>query len=252
MKKLLPVRWHPFPRPALPMACLRMILFVLSCPLWLATPGFAQDVLWGLTNDLGPEGAGTAFSVGSDGADFTVRKAFAIAPFSPLGSLVEGRDGYFYGVTQNLLNYREFSLYNSYMSGVGAVFKVSPAGAVTVLRNFSNADGMYPVDGLVEGRDGNFYGMTYMGGNGGGGTIYKISPTGAFALLHNFNYSHANGSAPLGSLVEGSDGNLYGMTSSGGSSGGGTIFRISPTGAFALLHSFDYANDGGYPSGSLV
>ena len=225
------------------MVWLRTGLLLVSCLCLVAAPGFAQDVLWGLTRYLGPQGGGTAFSVQTTGADFTVRKAFEDAPMMPFGSLVEGRDGNFYGVSQYQHGWSYYAI------TYGSVFRMSPAGEITVLKVFSYSDGAYPVGDLVEGRDGNFYGMTSMGGNNGAGTVYKISPAGAFATLKSFDY--ANGADPRGSLVQGSDGNFYGMTSGGGSSGAGTVFRISPAGAFTLLKSFGYA-DGAYPMGSLV
>ena len=244
MKQSLPTPWRVFPRAALRMAGLSNCLFLVSCLLLAAAPALAQDVLWGLTSGLGPGGAGTAFSIGSTGADFAVRKAFVNAPANPTGSLVLGRDGYFYGVTQ-----RQHS-YSMYAATSGTVYKVSPAGQLTVLKSFGYLEGAFPLDGLVEGRDGNFYGMTNAGGGSFAGTVFKISPTGAFTLLHSFNV-YSDGGFPLGRLVEGSDGDFYGMTRDGGSSNAGTVFKISPTGAFTLLKSFDYA-DGAWPAGGLV
>ncbi len=226
------------------MACLKFILFVLTCPLWVATPGFAQDVLWGTTRYLGPQGGGTVFSVASTGADFAVHKAFANPPMRPSGSLVKGRDGYLYGVSQEQhgYGYEEAETY-------GTAFKMSPTGEITVVKVFRQFDGIYPVGDLVEGRDGNFYGMTSMGGSNFVGTVFKLSPAGALTTLVSFNYG--NGADPRGSLVEGRDGNFYGMTSGGGNNGAGTIFRVSLTGTFTVLKHFGYA-DGSYPMGSLV
>jgi uncharacterized repeat protein (TIGR03803 family) len=172
-----------------------------------------------------------------------VRKAFGNAPANPVGDLVQGRDGYFYGVTQSQQG--DMGLGPSF----GTVFKISPAGTLTVLKSFGHFDGAYPSGSLVQGRDGDFYGMTYMGGARGTGTVYKISPTGTFTVLYNFSYS--DGGYPNGSLVQGRDGGFYGMTSSGGNGGAGTVFRITPTGAFTVLKHFDYS-DGAYPYGSLV
>jgi uncharacterized repeat protein (TIGR03803 family) len=219
-----------------------MCLFLLSCSVLAAIPGFAQDVLWGMTSELGPTGAGMAFSISSTGADFTVRKAFANAPANPVGSLVEGRDGYFYGVSQ--YQQGDYTGFN-----FGTVFKVSPTGTLTVLKTFDYAEGAYPYGSLVLGRDGDFYGMTSAGGIYSYGTIFKISPAGTFTVLTSF--TDATGTSPWGSLVQGSDGDFYGLTSNGGSNGNGTIFKMNPTGTLAVLHDFDYAN-GAHPQGSLV
>jgi uncharacterized repeat protein (TIGR03803 family) len=53
-------------------------------------------------------------------------------------------------------------------------------------------------------------------------------------------------------LVIGSDGNLYGTTLQGGSGDGGTVFSISPSGQFTVVHSFTDSGDGAVPTGNLV
>jgi uncharacterized repeat protein (TIGR03803 family) len=78
--------------------------------------------------------------------------------------------------------------YSSFIN-FGTVFKISPAGEVTVLKSFDYGEGAYPYGSLVQGRDGDFYGMTYQGGTYGAGTVYKISPAGTFAVLHHFTYT---------------------------------------------------------------
>lgn len=115
--------------------------------------------------------------------------------------------------------------------------------AETILFSFpQNADGSTPDGqtpfGLIQGSDGNFYGTTLqtMSG-GGGGTIYRITPAGDFTLLHSFSGGD-DGSNPSGRLVEGPDHRLYGTTHSGGSTGNGTVYAITPAGALTTLHTF--------------
>ena len=72
--------------------------------------------------------------------------------------------------------------------------------------------------GLVQGSDGNFYGTTYDGGTNGIGTVFKISTNGALTSLYSFgSVQDTNGSNdganPHAGLVQGSDGNFYGTTS---------------------------------------
>jgi uncharacterized repeat protein (TIGR03803 family) len=70
-----------------------------------------------------------------------------------------------------------------------------------------------------------------------------------FTTLHNFNGTDG---AILGAgLVQGTDGKLYGTTSSGGANNKGTVFSIAPSGALTTLHSFD-GTDGSYPGAGLV
>jgi uncharacterized repeat protein (TIGR03803 family) len=102
--------------------------------------------------------------------------------------------------------------------------------------------------------DGTFlYGMTYGGGTGGYGTVFKIKPDGTGdTTIYNFMAS-PDGSAPYGDLV--SDGTfLYGMTDEGGTSDGGTIFRIMPDGTdySKLLNFGTVESDGLNPQGSLI
>jgi uncharacterized repeat protein (TIGR03803 family) len=77
-------------------------------------------------------------------------------------------------------------------------------------------------------------------------------PAQTFTSLLRFNGT--DGANPnLMVLVQGSDGNLYGTTSSGGANGYGTVFKITPVGALTILHSFaGYPTDGACPFGPLV
>jgi uncharacterized repeat protein (TIGR03803 family) len=72
---------------------------------------------------------------------------------------------------------------------------------------------------------------------------------GVFDILHHFN--GADGSLPSFPPIEGTDGNFYGVTNSGGADGVGTVFEMSPEGAITTLHSFDTV-DGSFPAGGLV
>jgi uncharacterized repeat protein (TIGR03803 family) len=144
-----------------------------------------------------------------------------------------------------------------------------PAQTFTTLADFPfqiGSDGDGP--GLVQGIDGNFYGITTEGGatnsactNNSCGTVFKITPTGTLTILHTFcvHTPCTDGWFPAW-LVRGEDGNFYGTTAFGGAypascgNGCGTIFRITPTGAFTTLYKFcALANcpDGQFP-GSLA
>jgi uncharacterized repeat protein (TIGR03803 family) len=131
------------------------------------------------------------------------------------------------------------------------------------LASFNGADGLSPQSTLIQTADGNFYGTTRFGGNyssnceHGCGTVFKITPAGTLTRLYSF-CSQANcsdGAFPASGLVQARDGNLYGTTLDGGSSscldGCGTVYRITPEGAFTTLHSFD-VTDGDLPYAGLV
>src|SRR5207237_123251 len=148
---------------------------------------------------------------------------------SPEAALVQGSDGNFYGTT--VLGGAHFK---------GTVFKIDATGSLTTLHSFSGfpADGAVPFAALVQGSDGNFYGTTALGGAHFKGTVFKINATGNLTTLHSFSGSPSEGANPIAALVQGSDGNFYGTTASGGEHFQGTVFRITPAGAVTVLHSF--------------
>lgn len=202
----------------------------------------AQDVLVGLTSNGGPEGKGTAFSLSTTSANFSVIKGFADWGKSPNGDLLLGNDGNYYGLTYTGGTY----------TYPGTIFKMSPAGAITVLRQLNGStDGQYPYGELIKGADGNFYGMNSSGGANTYGTIFKISPSGTYTVLKNFNLT-ADGGNPRGHLVLAPDGNFYGITYSGGANGAGTIFKLTPGGTFTTIHSMNKTTEGGNSYGSLT
>jgi uncharacterized repeat protein (TIGR03803 family) len=181
-------------------AWLTLSLFLFSLPLALA-----QDVLMGLTSNGGPDGRGTAFSMTTGGANFSIVKGFADWGQSPQGDLVQGADGNFYGMTQD-----------GGTLGAGTIFRMTPDGTVTILRHFDNpTDGGYPRGGLIQGADGNFYGMTNTGGPNNYGTLFKISPSGAYTVLKSMTPG-TDGGNPQENLVRGNDGSFYGMNYNGG------------------------------------
>ena len=120
-----------------------------------------------------------------------------------------------------------------------------------MIRSFNrNADGAYPVSGLLRAKDGKLYGTTSAGGVNSGGTIYRITPTGSFSILRHLSY--ADGAGPEGGLVQGPDGALYGTTYAGGTNGAGTIFKITTSGSFKVLHNFVASTEGSASHSGLV
>ena len=130
----------------------------------------------------------------------------------PQAALTLGRDGNFYGTTD------EGGITNStYPYGMGTVFKVTTNGALTTLVSFYYyTNGACPQAGLTLGNDGNFYGTTSWGGGSGNyyGTVFKVTTNGVLTTLVSFN--RTNGANPNG-LTLANDGNFYGTTEKSGS-----------------------------------
>ncbi|AHM60526.1 autotransporter-associated beta strand repeat-containing protein [Flammeovirgaceae bacterium 311] len=197
--------------------------------------------LYGMTSSGGISRMGTIFTIAQDGSGFSVLKHFSRSDGNnPRGSLTVGNDGKLYGMTEE----------GTY--GYGTIFTIAQDGSgFSVLKNFSLSDGARPQGSLTVGSDGKLYGMTYEGGTNNRGTIFTIAQNGSnFSILRHLKDSE--GSRPQGSLTVGSDGKLYGMTSSGGSNYAGTIFTIAQDGSgFSVLRQLKYS-EGSSPQGSLT
>lgn len=199
---------------------------------------------YGLTSSGGANSEGTVFKMTSAGVE-TVLYSFGASAGDgayPYGNLIQATDGNFYGLTEGG------------GTGYGTVFEITPAGVETVLHSFgaSAGDGADPYGSLIQGSDGNLYGMTELGGANGVGIVFKTTLTGfPFAIFHSFGAA-GDGSQPYGTLVQASDGNLYGETTLGGANGLGTVFQITMAGAETVLHSFGGAGDGTKPYGNLI
>src|SRR5437868_66023 len=127
------------------------------------------------------------------------------------------------------------------------------AQTLTTLHSFNGGDGRSPEAALVQGSDGNFYGTTVLGGAHLKGTVFKIDATGSLTTLHSFSGFPGDGAVPFAGLVQGSDGNFYGTTASGGAFFQGTVFRMTPSGAITVLHSFNsFFSEGAVPLSGLV
>jgi uncharacterized repeat protein (TIGR03803 family) len=116
-------------------------------------------------------------------------------------------------------------------------------GVFKTLRDFNYTNGASP-NLPTQGTDGNFYGTTQGGGDPTCkcGVVYKATTGGAITVLHAFKGYPTDGYRPIGILVQGSDGNFYGTTYRGGANNEGSVFKITPSGAYTLLYSFHYGN----------
>lgn len=120
--------------------------------------------------------------------------------------------------------------------------------------NTGSAPGQTPAGGsTIQASDGNLYGVTQAGGANGRGVVYRVSTTGSgYTVLHDFLFSTIDGINANGELIQASDGNLYGVTASGGTYSYGTVYRLGLDGTFVLIHSFNPNVDGSVASGGLI
>jgi uncharacterized repeat protein (TIGR03803 family) len=202
----------------------------------------ADGVFYGTTYNGGSNNAGTIFRMATNGALTTlVILSFANTNGAyPIGGLVRAQDGNLYGTTA-------FGGTNGY----GTLFRVATNGAFTLLVSFDSTNGASPYSGLVAASDGNLYGTTYEGGtNGGNGTLFKLATNGAFSSLYSFT-GNADGANPYAALIQGTDGNFFGTTFSGGTNNYGTVFKFNTNGVLTTLVSFGNTN-GAYPQGAVL
>ncbi|OYW07108.1 MAG: hypothetical protein B7X11_00540, partial [Acidobacteria bacterium 37-65-4] len=196
----------------------------------------------------GGSGEGTVFAVRTDGTGFTILHRFtggASDDGGPAGRLVLDKTDNLYGTT-----------YGGSPSSGGTVFKVKTDGTgFALLHRFTGgaSDGAHPTAGVIFDGDASLYGTTYFGGPSNQGTIFTVMTDGSgFTLLHSFAGA-SDGANPLGGLILGGDGSLYGTTDQGGASNLGTVFTVRTDGTgFTLLHSFASAIDGVNPNAGLV
>jgi uncharacterized repeat protein (TIGR03803 family) len=194
------------------------------------------------------QGCGTVFKMSPEGKLSTLHSFHFTDGYDPVGGLVEGANGDFYGTTS-------FGGANDY----GTVFQITPQGKLTTLHSFDWDDGAYPYAALVPGSDGRLYGTTNEGATASDGTVFAITPGGTLTTLHIFLGYPTDGGDPTSGLVEGTDGRFYGTAYDGGVDGScsfevvgcGTAYRITPGGTLTTLLSFD-STDGANPIGGLV
>jgi len=79
---------------------------------------------------------------------------------------------------------------------------------------------------------------------------FIVAQAQTYTVLHNFVGTDGCCATYPSQMAQGEDGNIYGATTSDGSGGYGTIFRITPAGAFTDLHDFSFS-DGAGPQGGL-
>ena len=190
--------------------------------------------LYGMTY-AGGSGYGVIFSFDPSTSTLTKLKDFDNTNgANPYGSLMQASDGKLYGMT-------EFGG----SSGVGVIFSFDPSSSsYTKLKDFDTTDGARPEGSLIQANDGMLYGMTTRGGNTDGGVIFSFDPSSS-SYTKLLDFDNSNSGFPFGSLMQASDGKLYGLTA-------GAIFSFDPTSSsYSKLVNFNGTTGAG-AHGSLI
>jgi uncharacterized repeat protein (TIGR03803 family) len=214
--------------------------------------------LYGTTGSGGLSNMGTVFQIANP---YGVPKESVLYSFTggadganPAASLIQATDGNLYGTTKN-----------GGTTGYGTVFRISGLGGTateSVIYTFTGgADGSGPTSRLLEASDGSLYGTTDGGGSTnciiGCGAVFRISNLGGSpteTTIYTFG-GGSDGGNPYSSVIQASDGNLYGAAADKGVTGFGLVYRISNlagTPTETVLYNFAGGADGESPEGSVI
>ena len=190
---------------------------------WAGLIQASDGNFYGTTLGGGAFGDGTVFQMTSGGTLTTLHSFDPyLDGYHPQAGLIQATNGNFYGTTSG-----DARPSCRYPLGCGTVFELTPGGVLTTLHSFDTTDGHYPIGGVIQSSDGNFYGTTSAGASWrcqtGCGTVFEIT-AGSTLTLHRFQST--DGAYPSGRLIQTTDGAFYGTTVGGGASSSGTIFRF--------------------------
>jgi uncharacterized repeat protein (TIGR03803 family) len=208
----------------------------------------SDGALYGTTRLGGGSSTGMVFRLTRDGNEFLPIHDFvnnASDGAGPRNGVVES-GGFLYGVAP----------YGG-SSDWGVVFRVGTFGeGYQVLHHFgaTATDGLDPSGGLLKASDGRLFGVTRVGGANGLGTVFRYDPSNSvYTVLIAITNSATQGYQPVGRLVEGADGLLYGAMSAGGSFSVGTLYRLAKDGSgFTTLYHFGIPGEGRVPVAGLA
>ena len=198
----------------------------------------ASGNFFGTAQNFGDRNGGTLYEL-VGGTKF--RKVFDFpSSTSPRGPLVQAANGDLYGIegTGN--------------AGAGGVFRLHPTNAGKTKwtyetlytfcpQNGDCLDGSAPIELTYEGAasgapyDGTspLYGSTVAGGAGNSGTVFQLAPrrrNWSQKVIYSFcaQTNCPDGMSPAYALFPDASGNLYGVTTSGGTENQGLVFKLKP------------------------
>lgn len=203
----------------------------------------SDGMLYGMTVQGGVNDKGVLFQFDPISSTFSKKIDLdSINGSNPLGALMQAKDGKLYGLTCT-----------GGVNDMGVLFQYDAnASTYTKKVDFTGiTNGNNPIGFLIQANDGKMYGMTNRGGTNDMGVLFQFDPVTS-QCNKKLDFDSINGSYPYGSLLQASDGNIYGMTELGGIYGLGILFQYDPTSStFAKKFDFDGTN-GSLPYGSLI
>ncbi|MCB2195038.1 MAG: T9SS type A sorting domain-containing protein [Bacteroidetes bacterium] len=174
--------------------------------------------LYGVTSDGGENYDGVLYEYDPVEKEYTVIHHFkSEMGYRPYGALIEAEENVLYGLTSD--GGDNFD---------GVIYKYNLiTDTYTVLSHFDGLNGKEPYGKLLR-IDMDLYGMTMLGGNYNDGVIFKYDLNNDTCIKVMDFEASLNGGNPYNSLIQTSDGKIYGMTTYGGTSGEGTVFEFDP------------------------
>jgi len=206
---------------------------------------FAQPELWGTTNDGGSTLSGTLFKLDTDGNNYGLTYDWQSLNLgkSPHTGLLQASNDKLYGVT-----FQDGPLFG------GVLFEYDyVTQTYTNKHSFIDATGSFPEGAVIQASNGKLYGLAGFGGAFSLGVLYEYDlSTNTYTNLVDFD-GPIFGGGIHGSLVEAPNGNLYGVSSHGGTLGFGTIFEYNiSTSTMTTKINLDSINSGYHPYGGLM
>ena len=175
----------------------------------------ADGNFYGTTYGGGAGGQGTFFRLTPAGEYTTVHEFTADEGGHPYTGLVQGIDGSFYGIKSR----------PGINPTADMLYRITPDGVASVVHNFTAGEG--GSRRLVAGTDGNFYGVTPFSVQNQ--VLYRIASDGTYSVLHDFGLFPSDN--PSDTLIQGSDGSLYGLVTPSDYSGT-TLYRVTLGGQY--------------------
>lgn len=215
---------------------------------------YGVTVAGGVGGFCAGDGCGVVFQLTNNGGSWSETVLYNFTGgddgFGPGGGVVFDAAGNLYGTTPDGGKFSQ-----------GVVYELSPQGGTwtqTVIHAFSggNDGAVGSLGSLLLAPDGNFYGVSELGGAHGAGTAFRLSPAAGgkwkFTSLYSFG-GQPDAGFPYGGLITDGKNNFYGTTYFGGANGVGAVYRLDLTKKKeSVIYDFQEGNDGGYSTSTLV